>query len=435
MKKMNLTGRKQLGFSIIEALIALVIMGFGILSLASMQVGLSHSADDAKQRTEAVRLAQEKIEQFRSYTGIASTLVDPVSTSTAALNWNALVDSKPDSPDRITTNTTYERTWTFGGSSDDAMRGLTVKVGWINRAGQAQTLSLSSVVSKTDPADSGFLGFPLPLNTHLKRPKNRNIDIPVTAVDMGNGQSAASFGTTGQYVVFDNISGDVVKLCISTLTGTPTKANITSTLTNSGISNCNDITGFIVSGYVGRDPSVSNTDWDAIKAGLAIDYSGITRNAAGTAGITCQVGSATNQNTGETIDNYKYYRCVVPLSAPTTPPPNNGPYNWSGKIQIAGPSVWNASGNKYFVCRYQFTATNSLTDVNQRNVQPYVAVNKSISQQNYLIATTVDATGTTSPTCPSSMTVTSVSTGVLHQDCRSASNANHATACPRAVGM
>jgi Tfp pilus assembly protein PilV len=429
MNIMNANKRRQVGFTIIEALISLVIMGFGILSLAGMQTSLSRNTDVAKQRSEAVRLAQEKIEIFRSYTGIDATVVDQGITSTTALNWNVL----DGGTDTITTNAAYTRTWTLGGVSDDPMRGLTVGVAWTDRAGEAQTVSLSTVLSKTDPADSGFLGFPLPLNTNLKRPKNRNLDIPLPAIDLGNGESAVKFGTLGQYVLFGNISGDVVKICTPTLNDTPTDAEITAALTSAdtSINNCTQITGYIVAGYVARDSSVSNTDWNAIESGLGIDTSDITRNAEGNTGITCQFGNAVNQSTGAIIANYKYYLCVVPLAAPNSPPSTNGPYNWSGTIHIAGPSAWHTSGNKYYVCRYQYAATNSLTDVNQQNVQPYVEVNKSIDQQNYLVATTSNATSTTAPACPSSMDVANVSAGVLHQDCRSASNnAGYAAACP-----
>ena len=430
MNPMNASRRGQLGFTIIEALISLVIMGFGMLSLAGMQNSLSRNADVAKQRSEAIRLAQEKIESLRSYTGIDVTLIEQSSISSTALNWNMLTGGN----DSITTNAAYTRTWTLGGSSADLMRGLTVGVTWTDRANEAQSITLSTVLSKTDPADSGFLGFPLPLNTNLKRPKDRNLDIPIPAINLGNGESAVKFGTAGQYVLFGNISGDVVKICTPTLTDTPTNADIIAALTSTtnSVRSCTSITGYIVAGYVAKDSSVSNTDWNAIQSGLGIDYSNITRNSAGTTGITCQFGNAINQTTGATIADYKYYLCVVPLTTATTEPSINGPYNWSGKIHIAGPSAWHNSGNKYYVCRYEYAATNSLTDVNQRNVQPYVKVNKSIDQQNYLIATTgSDATSTTTPTCPSSMTVASVSTGVLHQDCRSASNsAGYAAACP-----
>lgn len=420
---MNSTKRRQAGFTILEALVSLVIMGFGIFSLSGMQIAISSNADIAKQRTEAVRLAEEKIEFLRSYTGIASTVVGQSTISTSALNWNDLAGGS----DSITTNAIYTRTWTLGGAIADPMRALTVGVTWTDRANAAQAVSLSSILSKTDPADSGFLGFPLPLNTNLKRPMNRNLNIPIPSIDLGTGSSAVAFGTSGQYVLFSNISGDVVQLCTpSGLSSSPTTAQIITALTTSSTNNCKTITGYIVSGYVGQDSSVSNSDWNAIQNGLGIDYSGITRNAVGAVGITCQFGNAVDQGTGAAIAGYKYYICVIPLTAPATPPSTNGPYNWSGKILIAGPSVWHGSGNKYFVCRYQYAAANDLTDVNQMNVQPYVNVNVSLDQQNYLIATTSSAT----PTCPTSMNVASVSTGVLHQDCRSAFNANYAADCP-----
>ena len=424
--------RGQLGFTIIESLISLVIMGFGILSLAGMHAALSRNSDDAKQRTEAVRLAQEKIESFRSYTGIASTVIGQGTTLTTALNWDALAGST----DIITTNAAYTRTWALGDSSGDTMRGLTVGVAWTDRAGQIQRVSLSSLLSKTNPADSGFLGFPLPLNTNLKRPKDRNLDIPIPAINLGNGESAVKFGAAGQYVLFGNISGDVVKICTPSLVGAPTSAEVIAALTsaNLGTRNCTPVNGYIVAGYVGRVSSsaVPNTVFDA----LSIDHSDIDRNAAGNTGISCQFGDAINQNTNATIADFKYYLCVIPLVAPTPALTVNGPYNWSDTVRIAGPSAWRSSGSKYYVCRYEYTVTNSLTDVNQRNVQPYVQVNKSIDQQNYLVLTTADATSTTAPSCPSSMTVAGVSLGVVHQDCRSASNpGNFGTHCPPLSGF
>jgi type II secretory pathway pseudopilin PulG len=424
------TRRRQLGFTIIETLISLVIMGFGILSLAGMQAAVSRNSDDARQRTEAVRLAQEKIEALRSFTGITSTIVGQGITNTSALNWGGLVSGN----DSITTNAAYTRTWTLGGSVNDPMRGLTVKVDWTDRAAVPQSISLSSVLSKTNPADSGFLGFPLPLNTNLKRPKNRNLDIPIPAIDLGD-VSAVKFGTSNEYVLFGNISGEVVKMCTasSILTSTSTTAEYIAALSPS---TCTDVYGYIVAGYVSRDTSVSNNDWDAIKNGLGIDHSGITRNAAGSRGISCQFGPAVNQNTGALIVDYRYYLCVVPLSAPSPALTTNGPYNWSGTVRIAGPALWNGNGNKYFVCRYQYNANTSLTDANQRNVQPYQAINKSIDQQNYLIVTTNNATDTLQPICPTSMNTGNVATGVLHQDCRSASNlADHTTACPLLTGV
>ena len=50
------------GFALIEAMVAMLVMAFGMLSLVGMQSMLSRNADTAKQRTEAQRLAEEKLE-------------------------------------------------------------------------------------------------------------------------------------------------------------------------------------------------------------------------------------------------------------------------------------------------------------------------------------------------------------------------------------
>ncbi len=53
------------GFSLIEVLIALVILSVGIISLANFQTDLIRGNTLAKERTEAVVLAQNKIEEAR----------------------------------------------------------------------------------------------------------------------------------------------------------------------------------------------------------------------------------------------------------------------------------------------------------------------------------------------------------------------------------
>jgi len=85
---------------------------------------------------------------------------------------------------------------------------------------------------------------------------------------------------------------------------------------------------------------------------------------------------------------------------------------WAGKVLLTGM----ASGSNYLVCRFQYAATNGLTD-NQRNVQAYTNVRESLDQQNYYL--------TTSGSCP---TVSGLAT-TEHQRCTS-SNANRATDCP-----
>jgi type IV pilus modification protein PilV len=425
----NTPGRRHRGVALLEALVAMLIMTIGVLSLASMQTTINRYSNEAKLRSDATRLAEQKIEQLRSYTGIASTVIGQGVTSATAVNWDSLAGGEETVS---STNATYTRTWTISGAIADPMRTVQVSMAWLNRVGESESLALRSVISQTDPADSGYLAFPLPLNTNLKRPKDRNLDIPVRAVDLGNGQSGLRYGTGGQYLVFSNVSGDVVKICTPpSLNASSTDAQIVAALTsgNAGVSSCTTISGFIVAGFIKRGSSVSDTDWNAVKDSVGVNTALVTRNAAGTDAISCNVQDATNQNTGTLIADWKSYICVIPLSAPSPALTTNGPYNWSGRILISGPSTWRGSA-KYFICRFEYTATATFTDPNLRNAQNpnYQNVNKSIDQQNYLLGTSANTTDTSAPSCPSEMTLSGVSAGVLHQDCRAASNGDYATA-------
>ena len=58
--------KHQRGITLIEALVALAILGFGLLGATKMQMNLTANAQVARQRAEAVQLAKSKIELMRS---------------------------------------------------------------------------------------------------------------------------------------------------------------------------------------------------------------------------------------------------------------------------------------------------------------------------------------------------------------------------------
>lgn len=393
----------QRGFTILEALIALLVMSFGILALAGMQLMLSHSADIAKQRSEATRLAQERMELIRSYDGV----------STGTMPWNNL----PGAAQTVTTNAAFTVTPTMGGSSGDPLRPVSVAVSWTDRTGAAQSVVLTSVVAKTEPEDIGFLTNPLPLNQPLRRVKDRNINIPIPALDLGGGQSATQFSPT-MAIVYSNTSGNVVQWCTLPSITNATAADVSAAIAGS---RCTSVTGYIVAGYINRSPNqgssgITNAEFSSA---FGINLSSVNRNTDGSYPITCQFSDARNQNDSTAIiGDYKYYLCVVPL---------NAPFTWAGTIRVSSTAA------NILVCRYQYGEPG--LDNNERNIQPYVAVNKSIDEQNYLI--------TRADTCPTQMSVTElravdgsttptsvqVSTGVIHQNCRTSASPS-STTCP-----
>lgn len=360
------------GFSLIEALIAMAVVAFGLLSVAGMQLMLARNADVAKQRSEATRLAQQQLEALRSFTTIGDV--------PGQASW----DSMAGGTDVTTTNTAFTRTWSVAGAAGDPLRRISVAVSWVDRAGDTQNVTLNSVISKTDPSDVGALGFPLPQNTTLKRPKNRNLNIPVPAIDLGGGKSVYQIANNFA-VVFTNDSGYVVMRCDFVVTSADQ------------LSACTAYSAYILAGYV----SLSGTS--TFPAGLALNTGLLT----GPSGVTCTLGNAIDQNDGSAISGYKYYLCVVAIPAGQS---------WSGKVLFAGMS----SGADYLVCRFQYPVAPGI-GANQRNVQPYNAVAESLDSQNYVLSA--------ASSCP---TISGVAT-VEHQNCRSNSpnkNINRATDCP-----
>src|SRR6187402_2030890 len=84
------------GFSLIEVLLAIVVLSVGLLALAALQAGLVRNSADAKSRSAASTIAKDAIEDFRDF-------------STGS-EYNAIADSGATSITRG--GTTYSRTVT-----------------------------------------------------------------------------------------------------------------------------------------------------------------------------------------------------------------------------------------------------------------------------------------------------------------------------------
>ena len=390
------------GFFLIEAMVSFAIMSVGLLALAGMQISLSRNADVSKQRVEAMRLAQQRIETMRSFTHIApvaTTPDDPDRNGNLKLAWNSLgSDTDKNNPLQSAnfSNATFRRTWTVDGLATDAMRPISATVKWTDRAGTPQTVTLNSVISQSDPGNAAALGFPLPDNTNLKLPKNRMLNIPVPAVDVGGGKSAYQIAS-GMTIVFSNLTANVVQKC----TG-----QVTASTYGTTAAGCSSYDAYIVAGYVSG--AISNTSGTpAVPSG--VNSNGVSFYSASGRTISCTYAIAKDVSTGANIPTSHYYLCLIPVA------PANG--TWSGTIRLGGiPTT-----GDYEVCRFEYPGSSADTPAqrNDRNIQPYVNVTSSIDNQNYIVATNNDGS------CP---VVGGLQT-VLHQDCR-ASQAPTAANCP-----
>ena len=370
--------RPAAGVALIEALVAMLVVAISLLALAAAYITLARGAEVGRHRGEATRMAQERIEQLRSFTSIDGSVA-------AGTSWNALASGS----DTLAGTASFDRRWTLGGAVGDPLRPVQVEVRWTDRQGEQHSLNLATVLSRTDPGDVGALGVPLPENTALKRPKNRNLDIPIPASDLGNGESAFRLPNTSYAVLFSNDTGWVIKTCSLSGSG--------GTITLADLSDCSTTTAYVGAGYLSLDGSAS------FPTGLAVNSAGVQ----GASNVTCSVTTATGSTSDVTLPAFRYYICVVQV-------PSAGA-TWSGRLALAAP-VLQTGSTQLLVCRFEYPASPGLTP-NQRNVQPYTDVGESLTSQNLVLSS--------GSSCP---TVGGLAT-VQHQRCRN-DNPNRASDCP-----
>ena len=194
------------GVSLVEALVALAVMGFGILGIVGLQMSLRNNADISKQRAEAVRMGQAIIEQRRAYSALAG--------ASAVTAFADIVSRGPTAASGPTSNTDFFITETVVDFNNPRRKSLVVDVDWKDRTDTVQRIRLSTVIAGVPPALGAGMGFPV---TADPRTRGRHGAIPKTAVDQGNGTSRfdlpGSIPTSVIRWIFDNNTGYITQTC------------------------------------------------------------------------------------------------------------------------------------------------------------------------------------------------------------------------------
>jgi type IV pilus modification protein PilV len=229
---------RERGFSLVEALIALLVVSFGMLAIASFQFTLARSSDLAKQRTEATRLAQQKMEQLRAYAQVESSTATP-----HVVNYtDDVVSSTAAEVFSTNTNATFSRSWVVTANASSTEKWVNVMVDWVDRTNAPQQVQLFSVISKYDPQLLSSLSTFVPgAAGNQRRPKNRNINVPYPAVNLascptGTGVCSAFTPPPGNVIyVFDNSTGNITGSCtprdytVGSVSGSGTTVTVTTT--------------------------------------------------------------------------------------------------------------------------------------------------------------------------------------------------------------
>jgi Tfp pilus assembly protein PilV len=206
----------QRGISLVEALVALAVMAFGMLAIVGIQSTMRHNADVAKQRSEAVRLAQQEIERLRAF-----SLLEPAPSGAGEppgpqrSTYADILQADDAEVTGYTTNTTYTLSRAVLDAPERNHKTLRVTVAWTDRSNALQQVVLDSVIARSDPLAFSALATPMS-GPATKRPRGRHAAIPVQAQDMGNGTSAfkppQAEGGSAVWV-FDNVTGMITGLC------------------------------------------------------------------------------------------------------------------------------------------------------------------------------------------------------------------------------
>lgn len=345
----RLDRRHTRGLTLIEALIALLVLSFGLLVIARWQPQLRQHTDVARQRSEAVRLAQQEMERIR--------LTQDVSDG-----------ERPVDADAAASNTAYRVVRHVDTALVANAAAVDVTVTWNDRAGTPQDLRLSSVVARLDPALSGARVI-APQGTGIAGAAARSIQIPLAAHDLGDGRSVLKPTTAATEAwVFDNRSGALTQRCTGIASTTATRD-----LAAPDLSSCTSAVGMVVSGEVHVSAALPPAADAANDALLPLDVELVLQGAAPVAPWCAAepVQTAT--------ERFVSYRCVV------VPPV--GLRTWSGRTSIV-PSGWTlgASASDWRVCRYaRDTDASGAVDSNAEHPAIYQNVDRALHAQNFLL--------------------------------------------------
>lgn len=174
----NCHRRGEAGFSLIEVLIAVVILSFGVLALTALQTKLIQSSAEAKAQSVALALAKDRLEEMRGFQCVASC-------GQSYLGLTSGSDTQNDSNGDLG-GVNFRRSWTVkryvlpvGGTtfceagSSGACAGVTntstlsasfapnneykvidVRVAWNDATGAERVVAMEDAIAGLDPVDS-----------------------------------------------------------------------------------------------------------------------------------------------------------------------------------------------------------------------------------------------------------------------------------------
>jgi Tfp pilus assembly protein PilV len=370
------TRRRATGVSLIEALVAMAVLAFGILGVVGMQSTMRTGADISRQRSEAVRIGQEELERLRNYSVLRAS-----DAASGQLAFDDIVAAAADSVAASNANTTFLlETVVPAPTASDAMasvRQVRVIVAWADRSASApnQRVELSSAIAGL-PAEMSGLHALRTDRSALRQAYGRNAAIPRAATDNGDGTSTFSPpGLTGVTWVFNNATGLITQVCSPS---------------------CTSAGWWLLSGFVAFATGSAPTSLEAeIPTDAVVSLSMRVL-------VTQPVSTPDQYCATEAVGSYRLaYYCALPTQT------LSGQRLWSGRVEfgtlaLSSTLADNTSSN-YKVCRYTRDGANlspsvptdiptgqTINDYNSRHPYTYYRVNGPLQNKNFLVISAGD---------------------------------------------
>lgn len=196
------SGRRCRGVSLVEAMVALAVMAFGMLALVGVQATLRMNNDLAKQRSEATLIATEEVERLRNYFKLLPDV------NQAGISWSEIEGTvSVYTPPQPIGNTTYRVDRLVTTDTANRRKTFKVEVTWPDRTGITQRVVLDGLVWGVVPELSTLLAIPTRPSA-INQINGREVTIPAGAVDVGGGLSRfVPPGSTGVAWMFDRTTG------------------------------------------------------------------------------------------------------------------------------------------------------------------------------------------------------------------------------------
>jgi Tfp pilus assembly protein PilV len=289
---------RQRGITLVEALIGVLLLSLGLLGALRLQSWLRLNGDVARQRTEAVRLAQQDMEHMRGFAN--------------ASQFQAITNQRSEA-DHPLTLFTLDRTV----SANAPLKNSLVAVSWQDRGGSAQTVTLHSNIAGLPPVYSAALA--LPSQDQTLSPRRH---LPPGANRLSDGRSALKpTSNAGVAWIINTATGEVSAEC--TVPATLAARDITE----ADLTRCTELTARLLRGYIRFSLGPVPDAQQANDEPLALT-------------LTPAIARCETESVRHASERYLAYTCLLPVGA--TEPLRIVPEGWA----------FGATASTYKACRY-----------------------------------------------------------------------------------